>query len=118
MWGDLSEIALRLAPEYKDTDFVLCDVYMETNEPNVSSVSVDPSESSFIAGVVAANNTEKKKVGFIAHADRPVSRKYRDGSVSYTHLDIFYSDMARFPGNGRPPPAGRINPAHDSDAHW
>lgn len=46
MWGDLSEIALRLAPEYKDTDFVLCDVYMETNEPNVSSVSVDPSESS------------------------------------------------------------------------
>ena len=85
MWGDLSEIALRLAPEYPDTDFVLCDVDMETDEPNVSSVSVDPSEAAFIAGVVAANTTEKKKVGFIAHADRPVSRKFRDGYINGVH---------------------------------
>lgn len=85
MWGDLSEIALRLAPEYPDTNFVLCDVDMETDEPNVSSVSVDPSEAAFIAGVVAANTTEKKKVGFIAHADRPVSRKFRDGYINGVH---------------------------------
>lgn len=85
MWGDLSEIALRLAPEYPDTNFVLCDVDMETDEPNVSSVSVDPSEAAFIAGVVAANTTEKKKVGFIAHADRPVSRKFRDGYIHGVH---------------------------------
>ena len=85
MWGDLSEIALRLAPEYPDTNFVLCDVDMETDEPNVSSVSVDPSEAAFIAGIVAANTTEKKKVGFIAHADRPVSRKFRDGYINGAH---------------------------------
>ena len=85
MWGDLSEIALRLAPEYPDTNFVLCDVDMETDEPNVSSVSVDPSEAAFIAGIVAANTTEKKKVGFIAHADRPVSRKFRDGYINGVH---------------------------------
>ena len=85
MWGDLSEIGLRLAPEYPDTNFVLCDVDMQTSEPNVSSVSVDPSEAAFIAGIVAANTTEKKKVGFIAHADRPVSRKFRDGFTNGVH---------------------------------
>lgn len=85
MWGDLSEIALRIAPEYPETDFILCDVYMETNEANVSSVSVDPTESSFIAGYIAANNTQANKVGFIAHADRPVSRKYRDGFINGAH---------------------------------
>ena len=85
MWGDLSEIALRLAPEYPDTNFVLCDVDMQTDEPNVSSVSVDPSEAAFIAGIVAANTTENKKVGFIAHADRPVSRKFRDGYIHGVH---------------------------------
>ncbi|MFR6349809.1 MAG: BMP family ABC transporter substrate-binding protein, partial [Enterocloster aldenensis] len=108
MWGDLSEIALRLAPEYKDTDFVLCDVYMETNEPNVSSVSVDPSESSFIAGVVAANNTEKKKVGFIAHADRPVSRKYRDGFIHGVHyVDPSIQVSVTYVGNDQDPVKGQ-----------
>lgn len=108
MWGDLSEIALRLAPEYKDTDFVLCDVYMETNEPNVSSVSVDPSESSFIAGVVAANNTEKKKVGFIAHADRPVSRKYRDGFIHGVHyIDPSIQVSVAYVGNDQDPVKGQ-----------
>ena len=108
MWGDLSEIALRLAPEYKDTDFVLCDVYMETNEPNVSSVSVDPSESSFIAGVVAANNTEKKKVGFIAHADRPVSRRYRDGFIAGVHyVDESIPVEVAYVGNDQDPVKGQ-----------
>lgn len=108
LWGDLSEIALRIAPEYKDTDFVLCDVYMETNEPNVSSVSVDPSESSFIAGVVAANNTENKKVGFIAHADRPVSRKYRDGFINGVHyIDPSINTSVAYVGNDQDPVKGQ-----------
>ena len=91
MWGDLSELAVKVAPEYPETTFILADVYMETNEPNVSSISVDPYASSFIAGVVAANTTENKNVGFIAHADRPVSRRYRDGYMSgieYVNPDI------------------------------
>lgn len=108
MWGDLSEIALRLAPEYKDTDFILCDVYMETNEPNVSSVSVDPSQSSFIAGVVAASNTQSKKVGFIAHADRPVSRKYRDGFIHGIHyIDPSIQVSVAYVGNDQDPVKGQ-----------
>lgn len=108
MWGDLSEIADRIAPEYPDTDFVLCDVYMETDQPNVSSVAVDPSQSAFIAGVVAANNTEVNKVGFIAHADRPVSRKYRDGyiqGVEYVNPDI--EVKVAYVGNDQDPVKGQ-----------
>ena len=108
MWGDLSEIADRIAPEYPDTDFILCDVYMKTDQPNVSSVAVDPSQSAFIAGVVAANNTEVDKVGFIAHADRPVSRKYRDGyiqGVAYVNPDI--EVKVAYVGNDQDPVKGQ-----------
>ena len=108
MWGDLSEIALRLAPEYPDTDFVLCDVDMQTNEPNVSSVSVDPTEAAFIAGVVAANNTTAKKVGFIAHADRPVSRKYRDGYINGVHyIDPSIEVAVAYVGDDQDPVKGQ-----------
>lgn len=108
MWGDLSEIALRLAPEYPDTNFVLCDVDMQTNEPNVSSVSVDPSEAAFIAGVVAANNTTEKKVGFIAHADRPVSRKYRDGYINGVHyIDPSIEVAVAYVGDDQDPVKGQ-----------
>ncbi len=108
MWGDLSEIALRLAPEYPDTNFVLCDVDMQTSEPNVSSVSVDPSEAAFIAGVVAANNTTEKKVGFIAHADRPVSRKYRDGYINGVHyIDPSIEVAVAYVGDDQDPVKGQ-----------
>lgn len=108
MWGDLSEIALRLAPEYPDTNFVLCDVDMQTSEPNVSSVSVDPSEAAFIAGVVAANNTTEKKVGFIAHADRPVSRKYRDGYINGVHyIDPSIEIAVAYVGDDQDPVKGQ-----------
>lgn len=108
MWGDLSEIALRLAPEYPDTNFVLCDVDMQTSEPNVSSVSVDPSEAAFIAGVVAANSTTEKKVGFIAHADRPVSRKYRDGYINGVHyIDPSIEVAVAYVGDDQDPVKGQ-----------
>lgn len=108
MWGDLSEIADRIAPEYPDTDFILCDVYMETDEPNVSSVAVDPSQSAFIAGVVAANNTEVGKVGFIAHADRPVSRKYRDGYIQgVEYVDPSIEVKVAYVGNDQDPVKGQ-----------
>lgn len=108
MWGDLAEIAVKVAPEYPDTHFILADVYMKTNEPNVSSISVDPYASSFIAGYVAANNTKVNKVGFIAHADRPVSRRYRDGFISgvqYVNPNITV-DVA-YVGNDQDPVKGQ-----------
>ncbi len=88
MWGDLSEVAINYAEDYPDTTFVLTDVYLKTDAPNISSLSVDPYGASFIAGYLAAKKTEVGTVGFIAHADRAVSRRYRDGymaGVSYAN---------------------------------
>ena len=79
MWGDLSEVAIRHAAEYPNTTFVLTDVYLKTDAPNISSLSVDPYGASFIGGYLAAKKSEAGLVGFIAHADRAVSRRYRDG---------------------------------------
>lgn len=108
MWGDLSEAAVKLAPEFPDTSFILCDVYMETDEPNVSSVVVEPFEASFIAGYIAANTTENKKVGFIAHADRPVSRRYRGGFVNgINYVDSTIQVETAFVGNDQDPVKGQ-----------
>ena len=82
MWGDLSEVAIKYAADYPDTTFILSDVYMKTDAPNISSLSVDPYGASFVAGYLAAMSSDVKKVGFIAHADRPVSRRYRDGYMA------------------------------------
>ena len=82
MWGDLSEVAINYAADYPDTTFVLTDVYLKTDAPNISSLSVDPYGASFVAGYLAAKKTEVGTVGFIAHADRAVSRRYRDGYMA------------------------------------
>ncbi len=82
MWGDLSEVAINYAADYPDTTFVLTDVYLKTDAPNISSISVDPYGASFIGGYLAVKETEKDTVGFIAHADRAVSRRYRDGYMA------------------------------------
>lgn len=82
MWGDLSEVAINHAADYPDTTFILTDVYLKTDAPNISSLSVDPYGASFIGGYIAASKTEVGLVGFIAHADRAVSRRYRDGYMA------------------------------------
>ena len=108
MWGDLSEIALEVADEYPDTIFILTDVYMDTDKPNVSSISVDPYASAFIAGYVAANESDKKNVGFIAHTDRPVSRRYRDGFKSgVNYFDPSIKINVAYVGNDQDPVKGQ-----------
>ena len=82
MWGDLSEVAINHAADYPDTTFILTDVYLKTDAPNISSLSVDPYGASFSGGYRAAKKSEVGLVGFIAHADRAVSRRYRDGYVA------------------------------------
>ena len=82
MWGDLSEVAINHAAEYPETTFILTDVYLKTDAPNISALSVDPYGASFIGGYIAACETEVGLVGFIAHADRAVSRRYRDGYMA------------------------------------
>ena len=83
MFDELSNVALDLSDElaesYPDLHIFMLDTYMEHDKKNVTSVSVDPFESSFVAGYVAANMTEKDIVGWIGHKDILKVQRFRDG---------------------------------------
>ena len=83
MFDELSTVALELSDElaenYPDLHIFMLDTYMEHDKKNATSVSVDPFESSFVAGYVAANMTEKDIVGWIGHKDILKVQRFRDG---------------------------------------
>lgn len=83
MLDEVSDVALGLADElgeeYPDLHIFMLDTYMEHDKPNCTSISVDPFESSFIAGFVAANMTETGTVGWIGHSDILKIWRFRDG---------------------------------------
>ena len=86
-WADnISNVALDLADElyeqYPETRLFLLDTYMEHDKPNCTTVSVDPFESSFVAGFVAAKTTETKTIGWIGHTDVLKIRRFRDGFIA------------------------------------
>lgn len=93
MFDELSNVALDLADElaeqYPDLHIFLLDTYMEHDKTNVTSVTVDPFESSFVAGYVAAHMTDKKDIGWIGHKDILKVHRFRDGftaGVEYANL--------------------------------
>ncbi len=83
MFDELSQVALDLSDElkedYPDLHIFMLDTYMEHDKTNCTSVSVDPFESSFVAGFVAANMTDKDIVGWIGHKDILKIQRFRDG---------------------------------------
>ena len=83
MFDELSNVALELSDElaenYPDLHIFMLDTYMEHNKKNATSVSVDPFESSFVAGYLAANMTSKDIVGWIGHKDILKIQRFRDG---------------------------------------
>lgn len=86
-WEDpVSEVVLELADElyelYPDTHFFLLDTYIEQDHPNCTTVSVDPFESSFVAGYVAAKTTQTGTIGWIGHSDIIKIRRFRDGYIA------------------------------------
>ena len=95
MFDELSEVALSLADElkenYPDLHVFMLDTYMEHDKSNFTSVSVDPFESSFVAGYIAANMTKKKEVGWIGHKDILKIQRFRDGytaGVNYANNGV------------------------------
>lgn len=82
MWDDLANAALEVAPEFPDTKFIILDSYVNADLPNVQTVVIEPQESSFIAGVVAALNTETGTLGFVGHFDQPVIERFYSGFAS------------------------------------
>ena len=81
--AELINVGVDLADEIKETNqaahLVMLDTEEEYGKDNVTSVSVDPFESSFIAGYVAAKTTETGTVGVIMHHDTPVMLRFSQG---------------------------------------
>ena len=64
---------------YPDTKFIFLDTYAKTEFPNTSAVTIDPYESCFIAGFVAASKTESGLVGLMLPLDTPIMRRFEFG---------------------------------------
>lgn len=79
LWDDLANAVLKVAPDFPDTKFIITDSYVTAQLPNVKTIVIEPHESSFIAGIVAAETTETKKVGFVGGADYPIIERFFAG---------------------------------------
>lgn len=64
---------------YPETRFIFLDTYAKTEFPNTSAVTIDPYESCFIAGFVAASKTESGLVGLMLPLDTPIMRRFEYG---------------------------------------
>ena len=71
-----------LTETYPDIHFFFLDTYTETTMPNTTSVTIDPFESCFIAGFVAANTTETGTVGIMMPLDTPIMNRFRYGYLA------------------------------------
>lgn len=82
LWDDLANAVVQLAPSYPKTNFIIIDSLVTADLANVKTVVIQPMAASFIAGVVAAETSKTKKVGFVGGADIPVIENYWAGFAS------------------------------------
>jgi basic membrane protein A len=79
MWDDLAAEVLKIAKDFPNTKYIIVDTYATADLNNVKTIAVEPQEASFIAGVVAANLTETKRVAFVGSMQMPVIDRFRAG---------------------------------------
>lgn len=79
MWDDLAQEVFNIAPEFPDIHYIIVDSYATSDLKNVKTITVEPQQASFIAGVVAANLSESKKVAFLGSMQMPVIDRFRAG---------------------------------------
>jgi basic membrane protein A len=64
---------------YPDARFFFLDTYNVTDMPGTTSVTIDPFESCFIAGFVAARTSKSGEVGVMMPLDTPIMRRFEYG---------------------------------------
>lgn len=108
MQDELGGAAIKLAPAFPDTKFIVVDSFVTSKEPNVQTIVIDATGAAYIAGVVAANSTVTKRVGFVGGMDVPNIQKYRCGFESGLDaadlgvtLDTAYAGSFVDPAKGR-----------------
>ena len=88
----LNAVVVEVAADYPDTYFYMIDsALVYENLPNVSSLIVDPTESSFISGYVAAKTTTTGTIGWVGSLDQANINRFRNGYTAgalYANPDI------------------------------
>lgn len=79
MYDAVSLVALEIADEYPDTQFIPIDCNEETGLPNVTCIVVDSYEPCFVAGLVAALTSETGNIAWIGSLDIGVINRFYDG---------------------------------------
>lgn len=69
----------KVAKEYPELNFAIVDSVVEA--PNVQSIVYKEEEGSYLVGVLAAQASKSKKVGFVGGMDIPLIRKFDCGYV-------------------------------------
>lgn len=92
MFDALNATVVELAGEYPDTSFYMIDSALEyENLPNVCSLIVDPTESSFIAGYIAAKSSKTGTIGWVGSLDQANINRFKFGYTAgavYANPDI------------------------------
>jgi basic membrane protein A len=68
-----------IASAYPDVHFFFLDTYDVTDMPGATSVTIDPFESCFIAGFVAANMSKTGEIGVMMPLDTPIMQRFEFG---------------------------------------
>ncbi len=96
-----------VAPAFPDVQFVYIDSIIE-DVPNITSVVYKENEGSFLAGAVAALQTETGVIGFVGGDDVPVIRNFEIGYIEgaqYINPDIQIESI--FVGDYEDPAKGK-----------
>lgn len=82
----LQDVADDLHAKYPKAYFILVDSYFEHNMDFATAVPVDPYESSFIGGVVAALTSKTHKIAWIGHLQTVNLERFRNGFIAGAQL--------------------------------
>lgn len=87
--SNAGELVLSIAEMYPEQKFVLFDMEMEGDYPNVYTISYEQNEASYLAGVLAAMVTksdmefanEENKIGFVGGEEHPIITDFLVGYI-------------------------------------
>lgn len=87
--SNAGELVLSIADMYPEQKFVLFDMEMEGDHPNVYTISYEQNEASYLAGVLAAmvtksdmpNANEENKIGFVGGEEHPIITDFLVGYI-------------------------------------
>ncbi|WP_227937510.1 BMP family ABC transporter substrate-binding protein [Alkalihalobacillus deserti] len=69
-----------VALEYPNQSFLYLDETIDL--PNVTSITFNEYEGSYLAGIIAGLKTESNSIGFLGGVDAPVINRFKDGFIS------------------------------------